>query len=126
MKKKWTITIPNPLALWLLWRRLNKAAKKWNADVERIRCDAATTPDGTFKWSQLVWQEIDMYILLGEQVQPEEFEYLCKRRGFTPAMCVYLKEMMVSVGLGKKLVSADTSRKQPACQQKNMYQGQNA
>ena len=111
MKKEWTITIPNPLALWLVRRRAAKAARKWNADLGRIRSDAAGTPDGEFKWGQLVWQEITMYTRLGEQVQPAEFEHLCERRGFTPAMRGYLREMLAHIGLDRQLDAADSQER---------------
>jgi hypothetical protein len=108
MKKDWTFTIriPNPFARWQHRRRIVKATDKWNSSVDYIMSEAKKTEDGSFKWSQLVWQEIWMYIGLGEQVEPSEFDTLCRRRGFTPAMRWYLQEMMIHVGLGKMLKDA--------------------
>ena len=89
------------------WLRLRKACAAWNDDITLIRAVASEsgTPNAVFKWGQLVWQEIWMYISLGKQVDPVEFHELCERRGFDWAMCEYLRKMLVRVGLGKRLVS---------------------
>jgi hypothetical protein len=59
--------------------------------------------DGAFYWSQLVWQEVWMYISLAVQVDWDEYEALCKRRGFDAMMREYLAAMLIHVGLGRKL-----------------------
>lgn len=55
-----------------------------------------------FKWS-LVRQECEMYCLIGEEVDPKDFKYLCKRHGFDDNMKKFLIYIMKYVGLGDKL-----------------------
>ncbi len=88
-------------------RRLNKAIKKWNKDIGSIKIymKLSQKDDPYFYWKQLVWQEIDMYIKLGEQVTKEDFNCLIKRRGFDKYMINYLREMIIYVGLGKEIKS---------------------
>lgn len=56
-----------------------------------------------FMWSQLVWQEIGMWIREGKQVNKDEFNWMVKRRGFDNYMENYLKELLKYVSLGKEL-----------------------
>lgn len=94
----------NPLFYLLRRRRLKKACAKWNADIVPLinaRADCAEA-DRTeiLMWDCLVWQEIQMWILLGSrQVVKDEFDWICDRRGFTAEQREYLKEMMKHVGL---------------------------
>lgn len=55
-----------------------------------------------FKWG-LVRQECEMYCLIGEQIDKEEFEALCKNRGFDEEMSQYIIDTMKYVGLGNNL-----------------------
>jgi len=58
-----------------------------------------------FKWAQLVQQEIVMWISINKSVGNEEFESMCRVRGFDKAMKNYLKSALESVYLkeGMKL-----------------------
>ena len=85
------------------WFRMRRACAKWNADIPLIRAMAGVNHDGPFKWGQLVWQEIQMYIDLAKQVDPSEFDNLCKRRGFDDMMREYLTGMLRHVGIGRLL-----------------------
>jgi len=55
-----------------------------------------------FKWG-LVRQECEMYCLIGEEVELEEFNLLCERCGFDKDMKEYIRGMMGHVGLGGQL-----------------------
>lgn len=87
------------------WFRMRRACAKWNADIPLIWAMAEASHDGPFKWGQLVWQEIQMYIDLAKQVDPSEFDNLCKRRGFDAMMREYLAGMLRHVGIGRLLTA---------------------
>lgn len=55
-----------------------------------------------FKWT-LVRQECEMYCLIGENVEPDDFKFLCKRRGFDNNMKKFIIYIMKHVGLGDQL-----------------------
>lgn len=84
---------------------MRKAVSKWNADIPLILAMAKHHKDGEFYWSQLVWQEVHMYISLAEQVNPDEYKELCNRRGFDPMMREYLTGILRYIGLGRNLPS---------------------
>ena len=84
-------------------RRRIKFVKRWNNDLDYIWEETKKTKDGHFKWRQLVTQEIEMWINLKEQVTPEDFSFICQRRGFNEAMKKYLKNMLIYLGIGKRL-----------------------
>jgi hypothetical protein len=88
---------------WQRRRRFQLAREKWATDIGYILEQASAEDHGDFMWGQVVMQEIHMYISLGEQVQPQEFNWLCLRRGFSPEMRGYLTDMLVHVGLGSLL-----------------------
>lgn len=109
--------------------RLANAAKKWSEDAERIvkaiedatgdhvlglADDLREIRDKTWvmlQWSQLVWQEIWMFISLGKQVTNDDLYWISNRRGFDTPMRAYLKEMLIFVGLGELLESFDPERR---------------
>ena len=81
---------------------IESAVKWWN---ERI--DTIIQPDiykqenkieAIFKWNQLVWQEINMFIQLGK-IEPGELNWLCKRRGFNKVQKKFLRDALWHVGL---------------------------
>jgi hypothetical protein len=88
---------------WRIRRRMARACNKWNAELDHIKVEMSKSEDAMFKWNQLVWQEVWMYIRLDEPVDPEEFRLLCDRRGFTPEMRYFLVDMLKHVGLGRRL-----------------------
>lgn len=110
--------IKQKIRFWLYRYRIKKAATKWDSAADQayikkcIKEDESMIPENpepgesytlhrSFYWSQLVWQEIDMYARLGEQVDLEEFTSLCTRRGFTLNEQNYLYDMLKYIGLIK-------------------------
>lgn len=85
--------------------RINRAVRKWNSDIPYINecIEKESTEDNHrgFYWNQLVWQEINMYIRMGEKIAVNEFCWLCDRRGFTLLEQNYLQSMMQYIGLMK-------------------------
>lgn len=77
----------------------------WNEQIPMMEADIKSSADPsaeTFKWSQLVWQEIAMYNQIGEQVDADEFDWLCKRRGFSDLQRKTLAEALALTGLYKE------------------------
>lgn len=103
MKKEYKFTIKNPPAVWLSNRRYAKVAKKWNSDLKQMNIWAKETKDGLWKWDQLVWQEIIMWVSMNKQVGQKELDHICEIRGLDENMTDYLREMMKHIGLGKEL-----------------------
>ena len=101
-------------SLWYKYR-INKAINKWNKDIPYIqKCideDNKVLPEipegesyrthRLFYWQQLVWQEVKMYIRIGQPVDLKEFIQLCSRRGFTLNEQNYLRDLLRHVGLWK-------------------------
>jgi hypothetical protein len=79
--------------------RRRAICKKWNQDLEWIREQAGDDRDEAFKWGQLVWQEIAMWVQIGSRVDADEFEWLCSRRGFNGVQRQYLSDMLALVRL---------------------------
>jgi len=55
-----------------------------------------------FKWSQLVWQEIIMYIDLGKV---NDFDWLCDRRGFNEVQRRFLYDILTHIGMKPTSIS---------------------
>lgn len=53
----------------------------------------------TFQWSQLVSQEIDMWISINKPVSNEEFDHICDVRCFDDIMINYLRSALEYIGL---------------------------
>jgi hypothetical protein len=86
--------------------RMTKATKYWNDSEALIKKnieDFKNDENIFFKWDQLVWQEIWMFIKLHKQVTNEEILWLVNRRGYNKVQHKFLIEIMRHVGLGKKL-----------------------
>ena len=69
----------NIISAYFSRRRMKKAILKWNSNAEYItQCiEESSDPNDTgFKWTQLVWQEITMWIRLHEQVSQEDFDLI--------------------------------------------------
>ena len=100
MKSHYRIVIKNPLFQFMLKRRLKKAVAKWNKEIPEML--ESCCEELCFKWGQLVWQEIDMWIRIGDPYTPKkEMDWMCERRGFSPEQRAYLIEMMTYVGMYK-------------------------
>lgn len=82
--------------------QLEKAVEFWNQRIETvIQPDIDSSHnrvDATFKWGQLVWQEVRMFISLGK-VEEGELDWLNERRGFNEAQRTMLHDILVHVGL---------------------------
>jgi len=97
-QKQWTFTIVNPIARWRFKRRMVKAVKRWNESIAPMISELPV--DEQLKWDQLVWQEIDMWIRIGEHaVVKREFEHVCERRKFNDTQRSVLRSMMAHVGM---------------------------
>jgi hypothetical protein len=68
-------------------------------DKELLKSDVTKY---VFKWT-LVKQECEMYCLIGDEVDPKDLKFVCKRRGFDNDMKKFIVDMMRHVGLGEKL-----------------------
>jgi len=99
------ILLPPTIKEFLRRGRIKKAFNKWSADVDdnQRKLDESVANDKNFKWTHLMWQEISMWIQVGDQVKVEDFEWLCNRRGFDYPMRAYLIDIMTHVGLGNNL-----------------------
>jgi len=84
-------------------KRIKQAVSFWNASVSTICASITHSRDkdmAYFKWSQLVWQEIVMYISLDKQVVDDnELCWICRRRGFTRYQRRFLKQALCHIGL---------------------------
>lgn len=83
-------------------RRMRKASSFWNSRLDEIHRSIVHSKDRTkahFKWEQLVWQEIRMFILVGSKVEDDDLRWLCRRRGFTRHQRDFLKQALRHVGL---------------------------
>ena len=79
-----------------------KLANWWNARAdgitERIK-DGVDPKDTTFRWSVLVWQELEMWESMGRQVNTEDLGFIVSRREFTPFQKDFLIEGLKHLGL---------------------------
>jgi hypothetical protein len=83
-------------------RRMRKALAFWNSRLDKISRSIVHSRDrigARFKWNQLVWQEIRMFVLLGSQVGDEDLRWLCQRRRFTRSQRQFLEQALEHVGL---------------------------
>lgn len=83
-------------------RRLRQAVLFWNSRISEIRMSithSADRVDARFKWTQLVWQEILMYINLDRPVEEDDLRWLCRRRGFTKNQRAFLRQALCHLGL---------------------------
>jgi len=102
MKREYQITIKNPFYSIIFKLRMKRAVKKWNCDLQQIDKWVKEDKDenASFKWGQLVWQEITMWIRLsGPKTTKKELDWMCKRRGFNDIQRKYLESMMKHVWL---------------------------
>ncbi|HEY3377511.1 MAG TPA: hypothetical protein VGL77_08455 [Armatimonadota bacterium] len=87
---------------WRLWRAC-AWWKRHSSDIEWFIATDDNVSEASFKWHQLAWQEIDMYIRLGTSVDLEEFTSLCHRRYFNREQRIYLVNVLRYVGIGQHL-----------------------
>ena len=83
---------------------MKRAISFWNGRVDEIQRSIAHSGDKLkthFKWSQLVWQEIKMYIFMDRLVEDDDLRWICQRRGFTRHQRRFLKQALCHVGLRK-------------------------
>ncbi len=75
----------------------------WNAragEIESLIWTSADPKDTVFYWSQLVWQELDMWRMMGEVVSKDDLNFIVDRRGFTDRQKHFLVEGLTHLGLG--------------------------
>lgn len=85
---------------------LNEYVKAHEDEInEYISINESIDNNYSFKWTQLVIQEIYMYNSLNEDVQISEFNDLCKRRGFYPEQKQFIIDAMIHIGLGYEFES---------------------
>jgi hypothetical protein len=100
----------------LVRKRLRDVVDWWNARTDMMLdvVRRADDPDREyFKWSQLVWQEIVMFIQLGK-VDADDLDWICARRGFSDLQRKVLEDALRHVGLewksrGGEMVDAPVS-----------------
>lgn len=83
-------------------RRLGKAVRFWDSRLDEILRSIAHSGDrfeARFKWAQLVWQEIWMFINLDKPVADGELRWINRRRGFTRHQRRFLDQALRHVGL---------------------------
>ena len=83
-------------------KRILDVVEWWNARVDFMEqiIEAAEDPiQEHFKWAQLVWQEIVMWIQIGKEIEADDMEFICDRRGFSAVQRQTLKDAMAHVGL---------------------------
>lgn len=82
-------------------RQFENVVEWWNAHATEIETNIKESDreQEHFYWSQLVWQEITMFIQIGQPVDQEEFSWLCDRRGFNRLQREYLAAMVKLVDL---------------------------
>lgn len=65
-----------------------------NKTYDELGCD-----NSVFKWNQLVHQEIFMFNKLNKQVELDELNWLCERRGFNSTQRQFIIDALDQVGL---------------------------
>ena len=103
---------------------IEKASEKWNSDFDRLLVSMNLQREDNwderhpntpidFSWTQLVWQEIFMWIAISVDnclivnnaeiwpgpITQEDFDSVCYRRGFEDPQRNYLLEMLGCLGL---------------------------
>lgn len=73
----------------------------WNERVPMLEALVLTSTDPkdtVFYWSQLVYQELNMWRMIGDPVT-DELDFIVNRRGFTPRQREFLVEGLQHLGL---------------------------
>ena len=72
---------------------------------EMSKVEKADDPYYGFKWYQLVLQELRFWASMGKDVDQDEFDLLCERRGFYKEQAEYLVKIVAEIGLGQLTVN---------------------
>ena len=90
-----------------LW---NQRIAQMQSDLEKDKLEFLKDDHIGFKWTHLLNQEIYMWISLccGDtveysQVPLDDFNFIVKRRGFTPRITKTLRDFLIDIGIGKEL-----------------------
>ena len=104
LKHEWTFTIKNPLFVLRRRWQFKRAIAKWNRDrvanSEKAKRHVINADDeqrygnGFFKWNEIIWQEILMYIRIGHPVHKSDIVRLCRRCRLDADMGAYIIEML--------------------------------
>lgn len=79
--------------------RFVKWMEDYGADKINAYITSAENTDVQFKWSQLVMQELRMWVSIGKMVPPSEIDYYVERRGFDANMLEFILEGLAAIGL---------------------------
>ena len=90
------------MALERCQERINKDLILIGQVIRNKSNDPKVLMELVFKWG-LVRQECEMYCLIGDEIENEEFEELCQCRGFDKDMKEYVRGTMKYAGLGVNL-----------------------
>jgi len=101
------LNIPNPIANFLIKKRLKILNKYWVENITKIESDIKTkenkkNPHYSFKWTQLVTQELRMWVLIGKLVSNEDLEDISSRRGLSKFQIEFIKDALTNVKLYKE------------------------
>jgi hypothetical protein len=85
------------IALSKRYRR--RAAHFLNTNGDWVRAKIKRNPKTAFHWNQIVTQELIMWADIAVPVSKDEFECMCKRRGFSRAQKQFLVDGLTAIGL---------------------------
>lgn len=90
----------------IIKQNFKKALAYWNKHVGLIKAIIKMKTKSPkkeyneyFKWGQLVWQEIEFYIRENKDIEINEFNELCKMRGFDLIQKQFLYIVLLESGL---------------------------
>ena len=79
--------------------RMELVEKIWNENANYLKERIEIQGDDAFKWNQLVWQEIWMWISLDDEVTEEELKEMSEIRGFNDKQEEFLREVLAALSL---------------------------
>lgn len=103
-KPDYKILVEKYIDLW------NRKLTDLQLDFEKDKIEFPNDSAICLKWTHLLNQEIWMWIKLCcsedveySQVSLNDFDFIVKRRGFTPRIVNVLRDVLVNIGIGKEL-----------------------
>lgn len=78
---------------------LRKGREFWDQGIPYIQARIKIDGDDSFKWDQLVYQEIVMYAQLNKKVTRKDYDFMCERRKFIPEQRQFLLDALRYMGL---------------------------
>jgi hypothetical protein len=80
-------------------RYIGKITDFLTTNEDWVRARIKRNPSATFRWRQLVRQELIMWADIAVPVNKDEFEQMCKRRGFSRSQKQFLENGLLAAGL---------------------------